>query len=167
MCRSRAVEQFCWYAYQHQKPLSENAVKLILKNLSRLALWLTNHWKTQLSEIIRVYLSLAKIKFRKTHNLITFLKNRVISLKCTLRATVQTWLTLRQCHKILEAINHEWISTIWKFLKELIAAYRTKYAVQFNKNFPVEGKMPFQCKSLNSSLLKHWLGLHLTNFKEA
>ncbi|EPG6958618.1 hypothetical protein NOX58_003700 [Acinetobacter baumannii] len=26
------------------------------------------------------------------------------------------------------------------FLKELIAAYRTKYAVQFNKNFPVEGK---------------------------
>ncbi|WP_323476203.1 hypothetical protein [Acinetobacter baumannii] len=24
------------------------------------------------------------------------------------------------------------------FLKELIAAYRTKYAVQFNKNFPVE-----------------------------
>jgi len=46
------------------------------------------------------------------------------------------------------------------FLKELVTAYRTKYAVQFNKNFPVEGKNAVP-------MLKHCLVLLLTNYKEA
>ncbi|HCM9405392.1 TPA: hypothetical protein OUC45_003632, partial [Acinetobacter baumannii] len=45
------------------------------------------------------------------------------------------------------------------FLKELIAAYRTKYAVQFNKNFPVEGKNAVPMQIVEQQLAKALVGV--------
>ncbi|OVN35453.1 hypothetical protein, partial [Acinetobacter baumannii] len=45
------------------------------------------------------------------------------------------------------------------FLKELIAACRTKYAVQFNKNFPVEGKNAVPMQIVEQQLAKALVGV--------
>ncbi|HHE4656780.1 TPA: hypothetical protein ACPESY_003809, partial [Acinetobacter baumannii] len=45
------------------------------------------------------------------------------------------------------------------YLKELIAAYRTKYAVQFNKNFPVEGKNAVPMQIVEQQLAKALVGV--------
>ena len=45
------------------------------------------------------------------------------------------------------------------YLKELIAAYRTKYAVQFNKNFPVEGKNAVPMQIVEQHLAKALVGV--------